>query len=232
MTRRHSRSEAEMDARLDALDPSSERFKVLAAARRFKASWVELGQNLTLSREQGSFKVWGFATFEAYCRRELRIKQDTANKLTRSFAFLRDHEPDVLEGAGEDGAPARELPPLDVVDLLSQARERTQVSDEALATLQEEVFAPEAKATRQGLMKKLREHDPEAFRPTGKGEAAVLPAANGDNDLRKALLLAERLEVLLTAQDNEVFGTTLKHAHSVVTGLRECFEQSRRAGAA
>ncbi len=216
-----------MDACLEALAPDSPRYKTLAAARRFKASWVELGQHLTLAREQAAYKGWGFASFEAYCRRELRIKQDTANKLTRSFAFLRDHEPTMLE-AGEK----RELPPLDVVDLLSQARERTQLSDDKLCALQEEAFAADAKPTRQGLMKKLREADPQAFRATPKVANDTPPEGLGHNELRKALLLAERLESVLTAQGDGVSQQTVGHAHSVVTELRARFAQSRQQGAA
>ena len=225
MTRRHSRGEAEIDAHLKALDPTSERFAVLTAARRFKASWVELGENLTVCREKQSFRKWGFASFDAYCRRELRIKQDTANKLTRSFAFLRDHEPDVLQQG--DG---QQLPPLDVVDLLSQARERTKLSDEALTSLQEEVFAPDAQATKQALMKRLREQDPEAFKPSHKEEPTV--ATRGDSELRKALLLAERLEGVLLAQQKDMSADLMRQAHGVVEGLRQRFAQMRRQGAA
>src|SRR4051812_45199566 len=107
MGRRHNRSEAEMSAQLEALDPASARYQVLAAARQFKAFWVDLGERLTQVRESYAFTQWGYTSFEAYCRRELHIKQDTANKLTRSFAFLRDHEPTVLERRD-----THELPPL------------------------------------------------------------------------------------------------------------------------
>ena len=43
MTRRRSKAEVEMENLLGTLEPSSERFRVLAAARDFKASWVILG---------------------------------------------------------------------------------------------------------------------------------------------------------------------------------------------
>lgn len=223
MSRRHSRGEAEMDAHLESLDPASERHKTLLAARHFKAAWVELGEALTAVREAQGFKTWGYSTFEAYCRRELRIKQETANKLTRSFAFLRDHEPDVLQGRD-----SRELPPLDVVDLLSQARERTKVSDDELSSLREAVFSEEAAPpTRTAVMKRLREQDPEAFKPAEKP-----PAPPGENDMRKALLLAERLETLLAAQGDGITPEALKNARSVVRALRERFAEGRRAGAA
>ena len=214
-----------MESHLEQLDPESDRYRVLSAARQFKVFWVELGERLTLVREADGFRAWGYSSFEAYCRRELQLKPDTANKLTRSFAFLRDHEPDLLKDRS-----SRELPALDVVDLLSQAKERTKISDEELSTLRDEVFKPETTkpVTRTAVMKKLREQDPEAFKPAAKPPTE----APGENDLRKALLLSERLESLLMAQGDGVSKESLAHARSVVAELRERFAQTRRQGAA
>lgn len=223
MGRRTSRSEAEMSERLDALDPSSERFLALSAARQFKACWVDLGEKLTVLRESKAYQAWGFSTFEVYCRKELRIKQDTANKLTRSFSFLRDHEPKVLENR-----TGREMPALDVVDLLSQARERTKITDDAFTSIREQVFDPLAHPTRNDVMKRFREVDPEAFKPAAKAESPKVD----NNDLRKALLLAERLESLLEAQGIGVSKEVLGSARNVVRELRERFEQTQRQGAA
>jgi hypothetical protein len=224
MGRRHNRSEAEMTAQLEALDPASPRYQVLHVARQFKAAWVDLGERLTQVRESNAFTQWGYTSFEAYCRRELHIKQDTANKLTRSFAFLRDHEPTMLEHRD-----TRELPPLDVVDLLSQAKERTKVSDDAFDSIREQVFDPEAKPpTKNDVVKRFREVDPEAFKPAPK--PATTPAT--DNDLRKALLLAERLQSLLEAQGDGVSKEAVQNARNVVRELRERFSQTQRQGAA
>lgn len=189
MTRRRTRAEAEMEETLSGLDPSSFRYQVLSIAKDFKVIWVEMGELLTKVREAGTYKEWGYASFEAYCRREIRIRQDTANKLTRSFSFVRDHEPTALAQREQN-----ELPPLDVVDLLSRAKERTQVPDEQLDSIRQEVFHNEANPTRQKLMKRFREIDPEAFRSKKKDE--VKPDA-ADPDMRKAVLIAERLLALL-----------------------------------
>ena len=105
-TRRRTRGEAAIESLLAKLDPSSERYRVLLATREFKASWVELGERLTEVREGGEFRTWGHETFEAYCRTELRLKPDTANKLTRSYVFLKEHEPVVLR---EEGSVTRTL---------------------------------------------------------------------------------------------------------------------------
>ena len=189
MTQRRTRAEVEMGETLSKLEPGSFRYQVLASARDFKAIWVQMGDFLTRVREQSLYKEWGHPNFETYCRKEVRIRQDTANKLTRSFSFVRDNEPTVLAERTE-----RELPPLDVVDLLSRAKERTQVDQEKLDTIRHEVFHGEEEPTRQRLIKQFREIDPEAFRAKKKDE--VKPA-EGDPDMRKALLIAERLLSLL-----------------------------------
>ncbi len=217
--RRRTRGEAEIEALLGQLDPKSERFRVLRAARDFKASWVELGERLTEAREQEIYKEWGYTSFEAYCRQELRIKGETANKLTRSFSFLRDHNPDSLESR-----EVKELPPLDVVDLLSRARERAKVSDKQFAEIQGEVFEGEAPPTRADVLKRFREVDPEAFKP-----AAPRPARTGGGaeELRKALLLGERLLELVASHD-AVSRESRQALKGVVAELKSLFEESRK----
>ena len=71
MARRKTRGEVAIQSQLTTLEPTSERYKVLVAARDFKASWVELGERLTTIRESEKFLAWGYSSFEAYCRREL-----------------------------------------------------------------------------------------------------------------------------------------------------------------
>lgn len=218
MEHRQSRGEAAILAQLKQLDPSSERFHMLSAARDFKAAWVQLGEKLTLVREKETFRAWGYTNFEAYCRRELHIKQDTANKLTRSFAFLRDHQPTLLDDTNRKTA----MPALDVVDLLSQARTKSKISESDFANLTQEVLTQENASTKDQVLKRLREVDPDAFRP------AVKPAREpGDNDLRKALLLAERLYSVLEIQSGmppDVVASTRR----IVNELKSRFEASRQ----
>ncbi len=221
MTRRHSRGEAAIEALLGKLDPKSERYRVLAAARDFKASWVALGECLTETRESGAFREWGYPSFESYCRAELHLKGDTANKLTRSFSFLRDHEPAALETA-----EMREVPPLDVVDLLSRARDKTKLSDAQFSSIQQEVFEAPATASKNDVLKRFREIDPEAFKTAPRAAAS----GAGDVDLRKALLLAERLQGLLDGCESVSRGS--REAMRGVAGeLKGLFEGSRKMSA-
>jgi hypothetical protein len=74
-----------------------ERAEVLARARRFKASWIELGEALSGIKRSGRWKEWGYESFESYATGELRIRQATVEKLTGSYSFLKRRAPTVLE---------------------------------------------------------------------------------------------------------------------------------------
>lgn len=221
-TRRKSRSEVEMEVQLEQLDPASPRYEVLLAARDFKASWIALGEKLTKVRESNAFTAWGYSDFETYCRRELHIKRDTANKLTRSYAFLRDHQPNVLESPSQ----ARELPPLDVVDLLSRAREKATVSDEQFDEIRRDVFAEDQPPpSRAAVVKRFREVDPDAFKTPKK--PAVKPGDGGPAEVKKALLLAERLGTVLEALT--VSDHSKGAVQSLVAELKRMFENAADA---
>ncbi|MBN1962173.1 MAG: hypothetical protein JW841_14630 [Deltaproteobacteria bacterium] len=217
MVRRRTRGEAQIEALLEHLDPNSERYRILSATRDFKASWVALGEVLTVTRETASYKEWGYKTFEAYCRSELKIKADTANKLTRSFAFLRDHNPTSLENL-----EVKELPPLDVIDLLSRARERANLSHAQFSQIEGSVFDNESPPSKTEVLKRYRELDPQAFKPAAKPNRSA-----GDNDLRKALLLAERLQAVIEPH-NEISSKTHAALNVVVKELRSLFNETTR----
>lgn len=226
MTRRKSRSEAAIENQLNTLDPSSCRYAVLSATRDFKAAWVRLGTELTAARESGDWKDWGYPSFEAYCRRELHLRRDTANKLTRSYAFLRDHEPSALEDMQE-----RELPELDVVDLLSRAQERTTLSSGQIDQIRSDVFDPETQSpSRSQVVKRFRELDPEAFR---QQKAPVSPPVSGKaapQDIRKASLLADRLRELL--QNMPQVSTQSREAAGVICReMNDLAQQTAQAAA-
>jgi hypothetical protein len=94
-----------------------ERAEVLARARRFKASWIELAESLSSVKRSGHWKSWGYDSFEAYAKGELRIRQETADKLTGSYSFLKRRAPSVLE---RDALEER-IPSYQAVDFLRRA---------------------------------------------------------------------------------------------------------------
>jgi hypothetical protein len=112
------------------------RGQVLDAARRFKAGWVELARHLAKVQAERLFEEWGYATFEAYCSRELRIKKATAQKLVMSYGFLEKHEPRVLD----DPEQARKAPAFEVVQVLSRAEEQGQLDEESYREVREKLW--------------------------------------------------------------------------------------------
>jgi hypothetical protein len=113
-----------------------ERAEMIARVRRFKASWFELGESLTEVKRSEGYKKWGYASFEDYCKKELHLKSDTADKLTGSFAFLRNKAPEVLRRDGRD-AP---IPTYQAVDFLRRAEEESQAPEETLTELRRHVL--------------------------------------------------------------------------------------------
>jgi hypothetical protein len=220
MARRRTRGEAQIDALLTQLDPGTERYRVLRAARDFKASWVELGERLTEAREAEQYKGWGYTSFEAYCRQELRLKAETANKLTRSYSFLRDHNPESIAER-----EARELPPLDVVDLLSRAREKAKLSEAQFTAIEGEVFDGEEPPNKRQVLERFRELDPDAFKPAARPTRAA-----GDEDLRKALLLGERLLTLVDPIE-DLTKSSREGLKKLVSELRGLFEATHKLSA-
>jgi hypothetical protein len=113
-----------------------ERVELLARARRFKASWVELAEALTEVRRRGAWKRWGHASFDDYARKELHLRQETVDKLTGSFQFLQRKAPEVL---GRDGVRAP-IPSYQSIDFLRRAEEQEGVPQDTMAELRSRVI--------------------------------------------------------------------------------------------
>ena len=128
-----------LDARIGELPEGSLRRKVLESARRFKASWVDLGRMLAQVRREGSWQEWGWSSFEDYCTKELFLRRATAEKLALSYGFLEKHEPEM--------ARARELrsaPPFEVIEVLSRAEAAGRMDGAAWGEMRAEVMDGEA----------------------------------------------------------------------------------------
>lgn len=146
-----SKGELVIERLMRELDPGSERFQVLATAKRFKSSWVELGEKLLLVQQTGAFREWGYDSFEAYCTREIRIKKPTAQKLTHAYRFLEREEPEFLARQTE----LRPLPDYRSIDLLRQAREEKDFSSEEYAELRRAVV--EEERSHPTILKRFKE---------------------------------------------------------------------------
>ena len=140
------------------LPPESERYQVLATAKQFKSSWVELGEWLAKVSNKKQFSEWGFTSFDDYCTKEIRIRRQTAEKLLLAFRFLERREPSLLER--KEGRP---LPDYRSIDLLRKADEREHFSMEEYSELRQAVI--EEERNHPSVAKQFREmthsHQPE-----------------------------------------------------------------------
>jgi len=126
---------------LQRLDPSSFRYKALDAARRFKSSWVELGQLLFTVYQDKLYRDWGYLTFEAYCSKEVGIRQPTAVKLLKSYSFLEKEEPAYLHrDGGLSEAKPNQIPSVDLVNALRLAKASGRVPESQYKELRDDVL--------------------------------------------------------------------------------------------
>src|SRR3954471_1430778 len=128
-----------MAAAEEAHADDPERAELIRCARRFKASWIELAQALTEARRSGSFKRWGHASLEDYAKKELHLRQETVDKLTGSFVFLKRRAPEVLARATTSGGAAS-VPSYQAIDFLRRAEEKESAPRDVVETIRARVL--------------------------------------------------------------------------------------------
>jgi hypothetical protein len=179
-----SKGETVIERIMQELDPGSERYQVLAIAKRFKSSWVELGEQLIQVNSRGLFRQWGYDSFEDYCAREVRIRKPTAQKLTQAYHYLEKEEPELLARHTE----LKPLPDFRSVDLLRQAREEREFSEEEYAELRRAVV--EEDRSHPTVLKRFKEVA--TSREDGPDQVQLL---------RSGLSAARRLETIIDQLD-------------------------------
>jgi hypothetical protein len=178
-----SKGELVIERIMQELDPTSPRYQVLATAKRFKSSWVELGEKLLQIQKAAQFREWGYDSFEDYCSREIRIKKPTAQKLTLAYRYLEKDEPELLVRQTE----LKPLPDYRSVELLCQAREEKAFSEDEYAELRRAVIEDER--SHPTVLKRFKEV------AAARAEEPPDPAV----PLKSALAAARRLETALRA---------------------------------
>lgn len=181
-----SKGELVIERIMQELDPASPRYQALATARRFKSSWVELGEKLLQIQKTGQFRDWGYESFEDYCSREIRIKKPTAQKLTLAYRYLEKDEPELLVRQTE----LKPLPDYRSVELLRQAREDKAFSEAEYADLRRAVIDDER--SHPTVLKRFREV------AAARDDSPTDPAL----PLKNALSAARRLETALRSVAN------------------------------
>lgn len=116
--------------------PGSFRHNVLLAARRFKASWAEMGKLLVEVKNGAKAEEWGYESFDVYVKKELHIRPTTALKLIRAFSFVEKYEPKVVEA---EDFPVR-APAFEVVEVLADAEERGKLTPSEYKSIRESIW--------------------------------------------------------------------------------------------
>jgi hypothetical protein len=203
--------EHQMNVKAAQLPPGSLRQTVLLVAKKFKSSWVELGKLLVKVRNEALFEEWGYPSFESYCLAELRIKKNTADKLTRNFTFLDKHEPqavsqpDIIETA----------PPFEVVEVLAQAEERGQLSANEYKSIRDSIWNQERPVS------ELKRELVDRFPPPQKDST--------DSELVKKLWSASKRLVAELHANKKIPSAIAERAQAVADDLEELLTQKAKA---
>jgi len=137
------------------------RRQTLDAAKQYKASWIELGRYLYTIYKDKHYKSWGFLSFEAYCIKELSMKQTTAAKLLKSYFFLEKEEPRMVSKEYLEDETPKKVPDYESVNLLRLAKENKSITSNDYADLRDAVIndAKEPKEFRAQVKKVIESKD-------------------------------------------------------------------------
>ena len=136
-----SKSIRTIEEKMAKIEPGSLRYQALECAKNFKASWISLGQILYAVYKDKMYKEWGFQAFEAYCKAEVGIKQQTASKLLHSYYFLEKNEPEFLKSVqSQEEVEPKKIPALDAVNVLRLAANNKELSEEDYQDFKKSVF--------------------------------------------------------------------------------------------
>lgn len=123
-----SRTIKKLEEQMANVSPGTIRYEALEAAKRFKSSWIELGRVLWTVHREKKYREWGYLTFEAYCVKEISIRDATAKKLLHSYYFLEKEEPTLLKTLS--GEPPAHQPSVEAVNTLRLLKSRKEVPEE------------------------------------------------------------------------------------------------------
>lgn len=134
------KSITDIEQKMGSMSPDSFRYRVLDAAKSFKSSWIELGQFLFTVYKDKLYKDWGYLTFEAYCAKEIGIRQNTALKLLKSYSFLEKEEPQFVKPEFLENKKPDSIPSYEAVNALRLAHENEDISEGEYENIRRDVL--------------------------------------------------------------------------------------------
>jgi hypothetical protein len=188
-----------------------ERATMLRLTRRFKASWLELGEALTEVKRNKTWERWGHDSFESYAKNELKLRLDTVEKLTGGYMFLHKRAPEVLRRD-----PLEALPTMKAIDYLRRVEEKAaedhSIPEETLVDVRKQILeenVPVAKVAKlyNDTLFPVSEHQKrESNRKAIKQTASKLRELLADSPAvskRVASMVGEALDELLAEVNGE-----------------------------
>ena len=147
------------------------RNETVEIAKKHKASWIQLGQHLFSIYKNKLYKEWGYQAFDAYCKKELNIREATASKLIKSYSFLEKEEPRIVKPDFTDEETPRKIPDYEAVNALRLAKNNKNIPTNEFAELRNDVLneGKEIKEVREQVKKILETHAPKET-PEMKGQ--------------------------------------------------------------
>jgi hypothetical protein len=161
-----TRSLREIEERMQGVDESSLRYKVLESVKNFKTSWIELGQVLYSVWKDKLYKEWGYVNFDTYSSKELGIRKQTAMKLLKSYYFLEKEEPGYLQKDYVQSTDAVLIPQMESVNMLRLAKNKKILDEHDYHSLKKQIFekgkdAAEVRKELTSLIRQREELSPE-----------------------------------------------------------------------
>ena len=150
-----------IENRMEGLQEGSIRYSVLMSAKKFKSSWIELGQALYSVWKDKLYKEWDFLTFDAYAAKEVGVRKQTALKLLKSYMFLEKEEPVYVQRDYLEANDARALPSYESVNVLRLAKENKKIDSGDYANIRRSVFelGKEARDVKKDLTTMIRQRE-------------------------------------------------------------------------
>ncbi|MBU4304928.1 MAG: hypothetical protein KJ893_04820 [Candidatus Omnitrophica bacterium] len=158
-----------IEEKMSEAQEGSLRHAVLACAKSFKSSWIDLGQYLVTIHKDKEYKVWGYSTFEVYCAKEIGIRKETAAKLIRSYRFLEEEEPEYVKKDYLESADTQKVPSCEAVNMLRQVKQNKDIGIADYERMKRQVLEEgkgekEVKDVYRSMLQAVRESDPEEAR--------------------------------------------------------------------
>jgi hypothetical protein len=111
------------------------------SAKGYKQSWVDLGLVLSGILQDKTFIKWGFEKLENYTEKELGLKKTTASKIAKTYQFVLDWEPQLLEPEFLKNCTAETYPDFDAMQFLSKVRSNRHLTKDDYEDIKKKVLS-------------------------------------------------------------------------------------------